>query len=124
MGKLVLQLPIPHRLLSPNARVHWAVKAKLVKSHRQAAKVEAWRVLGGAKPPLWAKARYKATLLTLRASRLDPDNFNAMLKSYLDGIADAGVVANDRGLWPERPEFLKTDKFPRVEIEIEQEETE
>jgi len=33
----------------------------------------------------------------------DPDNIISSLKSAFDGLQDAGVVANDRGLWPERP---------------------
>jgi len=116
---LTFYLPIPDKVLSPNARCHWAVKSKAVKAARTAAKTEACRVLGdsGCPAPRWAKARYTARLYTLPASRVrDPDNFIASLKSYLDGIADAQIVANDRDLWPERPEFHRCTRMPRVEI--------
>jgi crossover junction endodeoxyribonuclease RusA len=118
---LTFYLPIPDKTLSPNARCHWAVKAKAVKAARAAAKIEACRVLGdsGRPAPRWAKAKYTARLYTLPANRVrDPDNFIASLKSYLDGIADAQIVAKDRDLWPERPEFHLCTRMPRVEIVI------
>lgn len=120
--KLTLQLPIPDPVLSPNAREHWSIKAKATKAARGRAHLEALRVLDGNEAPFWKKARYTATLFTLSGRSRDPDNFNASLKAYIDGIADAGIVSNDRDLWPERPVFFKTDRFPRVEIHIEPEE--
>lgn len=121
--KLTLQLPIPDKVLLPNARVHWVVKSKAVKAARALAKAEGARVLAdaGISPPLWGKAKFKAVLFYTRGTQPDPDNFNASMKSYCDGIADARIVANDRNLWPERPEFIKVAKMPRVEITIEEE---
>lgn len=116
--KLVLQLPIPDPVLSPNAREHWSTKARATKAARGRAKLEAIRVLDRRPKPLWRQARYTATLYTMTGRRRDPDNFIASLKPSLDGIADAGIVRNDRDLWPERPRFERTDRFPRVEIEI------
>lgn len=31
---------------------------------------------------------------------------------------NAGIIANDRGLWPERPVFAKDASNPRIEITI------
>lgn len=115
---LTLQLPVPVKELSPNARIHWSAKARAVKAARVAARIEAVRVLNGIRAPRWPRAGYCATLFHLTARTPDPDNFNASLKAYLDGIADAGVVSNDRGLWPERPQFCRVERMPRVEITI------
>lgn len=124
MSALTFQLPIPARELSPNARCHWSRKAKAVTAARVAAACEANRVLFDSKtytPPKWSKARCKAVLYHTRAVTPDPDNFIASLKPYLDGLADAGIVANDRELWPERPEYVRVKRLPRVEITIEPE---
>lgn len=112
-------LPLPDRVLSPNIRSHFMVKAKAVKAARAAAKAEVGRVLDGAPAPLWGKASYVATFFLLPKHRdRDPDNSIASLKAYIDGIADGGVIQNDRNLWPERPVFIRTDKMPRVEIVV------
>jgi len=123
MPALTFELPIPGPALSPNARGHWAVKAAAVKAARAAARGEAVRVLdsAGLRAPRWEKARYRAMLFHVGARTPDPDNFLASLKAYLDGLADVGIVANDRGLWPERPEYRQVAIMPRVEITIEPE---
>ena len=114
-----LYLPIPHKLLSPNVKSHWAAKAKVIKAARAAAKREAGRALDGRTPPLWGKASVTAVLFTTSAGRpRDPDNFIASLKPYFDGIADAGLVGNDRNLWPDRPRFEKCLTMPRVELTV------
>ena len=116
---LTFQLPLPDRRLSPNARNHWALKARMVKAARGAARLEAVRVLDGRTPPRWGKAKFRpAVFLAPKNRQPDPDNLLASLKSYIDGLADAGIVANDRDLWPERPTFSRVEKFPRIEITI------
>ena len=123
MSALTFQLPIPAKALSPNARLHWAVKSKAVKESRRTACIEALRVLGdaGMPAPYWAKAKMRVVVFTATARRPDPGNLMASLKAYEDGFADAGVILNDRNLWPERPEFRKSERMPRVEITIEPE---
>lgn len=121
MTSITITLPLPARELSPNARVHWAKKAKITKAHRQAAGITAWAATGDSEPPGWKKAKMQIKAYFKTARYPDPTNFMASLKAYEDGIADAGVVENDRGLWPERPEFF-TDKLnPRIEITITEE---
>jgi crossover junction endodeoxyribonuclease RusA len=115
-------LPLPERELTPNARCHWAIKAKVVKTSRAIAKAEALRVLDGNTPPKWQKANLKITFFLLPKNRgLDPDNAIASIKPYIDGIADAGVIKNDKNLWPERPTITRVDSMPRVELEINHE---
>ena len=116
---LTFQLPLPDRRLSPNARSHWAIKARMVKAARGAARVEALRVLDGRPAPRWGRATLQpAVFLGPKNRQPDPDNLLASLKSYIDGLADAGIVANDKDLWPERPTFSRVTKFPRIEITI------
>lgn len=123
MNSILITLPLPARELSPNARVHWAKKSGITKAARWASFAASTNVLAeaGNKCPQWkrAKMHVKAYFKTRRFP--DPTNFMASLKSYEDGIADAGIVENDRGLWPERPEFFTDKENPRIEITISQE---
>lgn len=84
-----LVLPWPHKDLSPNARVHWARKAKAAKAARAAGHI-AVKVAG------WRRERMPAGRLHLfidfypPTKRLpDDDNMLARFKPYRDGIADA-----------------------------------
>lgn len=123
MRALTFQLPMPDSRLSPNSRNHWAVKSKVVKASRLAAAEEARRVLSDnqMEPPRWEKASMGVVLfLGPRNKQPDPDNLIASLKPYIDGLADAGIVANDKNLWPDRPEIRRVERLPRVEITIKQ----
>jgi len=115
MTAITITLPLPDKALSPNARVHWAKKAKLTKSYRD---VAAWATVVATRPmnPFWKKASYTARFYFKDDRRRDADNAIASLKSALDGVADAGLVVNDFALWPERPEFHTDKENPRVEI--------
>ncbi len=121
---LTFQLPLPDRALSPNSRNHWAVKSKAVKAARATAKEEAGRVLSDARmdAPRWKVARMDVVVfLGPRNKQPDPDNLIASLKPYIDGLADAGIVENDKNLWPERPEIRRVERLPRIEITITEE---
>jgi crossover junction endodeoxyribonuclease RusA len=94
--KLIIKLPWPDPILSPNARCHWAKKSKCVKQHRMLALIEAKLQC---QPKHWLAAYYslRCTLGPYRR-RCDEDNLLASLKAYRDGLQDAGIVANDCGL--------------------------
>jgi hypothetical protein len=121
MNSITITLPIPARKLSPNARTHWAEKAKLTKASRRAAYFAALEALNLRKPPGWIKARLGVRAFFKTLNFPDPTNFPLSLKAAIDGIADAGIIANDKGLWPERPVFEKDTGNPRVEITITEE---
>jgi len=95
--KLCIRLPWPDRKLSPNARCHWAVKSKCTKQHRALACIAARQQCGT--PPRW-KSAYYSVICTLgpKMKTPDEDNLLSSLKAYRDGLQDAGVVVNDRGL--------------------------
>jgi len=118
MDQITIILPLPVRKLSPNARVHWAEKAKLVRASRKVASLAALEALNLRRPPGWLKAKMEIRAFFKTMNFCDPDNFIASLKSSIDGIADSGIIANDKSLWPERPTFEKDAENPRIEITI------
>ncbi len=51
----------------------------------------------------------------------DPDNIVASLKAAFDGLQDAGIVANDRSLYPERPEIRTKQPWASVVLTVRKE---
>ena len=88
-----LTLPLPPNVLHPNGRtrnVKW--RASLVKKARSEAALVA-RMQAPAVP--FKRAKVHATFYHPRER--DDDGLIAWLKSYLDGLQDAGIIENDRG---------------------------
>lgn len=117
MNTVRIILPLPPRVVSPNGRAHWAAKARAVKAmrYRAAAEVLAAR---GKDRAVWPAATVQVTYYHRDRRRRDGDNALASCKAFIDGIADAGLVADDVALtYP--PVRFKVDKArPRVELEI------
>ena len=119
--RLTLQLPVPSMKLRSNGSFgNGFVYRKAFREAKATAIREAERVLSdaGIGPPRWARAGYVITQFHASPQRLDPDNLIACCKAYLDGIAAAGIVLNDKYLFPERPCFLRVNRLPRIEIEV------
>jgi len=95
--RIHIDLPLPPQELKPNARSHWTAKAHATKRYRQTAWAIARSAIG-LHPPRWTTATCQATFRFPTRRRRDRDNLLASLKSAFDGIADAGIVANDAGL--------------------------
>lgn len=113
---IVITLPIPRRELSPNARCHWHAKRRAVKAAREVAR---WTttVAGGACLMLTA-ARIDIRAMHATDRRRDRDNLISSCKAYFDGLADAGLIANDSG-FTLGPVVFEVDKEnPRLEMEI------
>ena len=117
---ITLVLPIPHRCLSPNARVHWTVKAGVTKKARRLAReaVEAEEVCTA---PWQAVEAQEAFYFPTNRNR-DERNAVAMLKAYYDGIVDSGLIPDDNHqvLSHGQPTFHTDKENPRVEITITQ----
>jgi len=119
-GPLTIILGIPDRRLSPNVRQHWAALAKAKKKARAEACVlakESMQSQGFREPPMWkyATVHVRAYFTTKRGR--DVDNFIASMKGTCDGIAEAGVLENDRGLRWGTVDLEQIDrKYPRVEL--------
>lgn len=113
-------LPYPPSELSPNARCHWAAKAKKIKKYRQDARLFALEMTKGEKGifvrPLMRLAFYAKDK---RSGFKDGDNAIGAFKAGRDGIADSGMVADDSVFDIASPIVLGVDKEnPRVEVII------
>lgn len=123
-GTLQIVLPLPPKALHPNtARVHWAARAKATAKCRGEAcfltRDAIARQIGYATLP-WKAATIQATFYFRDKRRRDKSNLNAWLKAAQDGIAEAGVVANDEAFTP-LPPIVEVDKAsPRVVVTIEE----
>jgi crossover junction endodeoxyribonuclease RusA len=80
-------LPWPPRDLSPNARVHWARKAKVTRSYREACYLLAKQAR--LKAPDADRIALTVTFLPPDGRRRDRDNLIASCKALFDGLADA-----------------------------------
>lgn len=89
-------LPWPDRALHPNARTHWAKRAKLAKEQRGLAKVRAY--VAGWHRVEWPEGRLHVWIDAYPPDRRrrDADGLLSSLKSALDGIADAMGVDDRR----------------------------
>lgn len=117
---LVVVLPLPPKELSPNARVHWAKKARAVREYRALAINAAFcaGIAAAIYTPGWERAEVQATFYFRQRRTRDADNLLASLKPALDSLADVGIVGNDSGL-THLPVRLEIDRErPRVELTI------
>lgn len=113
MQSLEITIPIPPRETHPNRRVHWSTKSKAVKAQRRDAGFAALAALqtAGMPKPRWQSAQIQATFYDAAntANIADEDNLIAWLKATVDGIADAGVLDNDRGLkWLPTKQYIRS----------------
>jgi len=122
-GRMTVTLRLPPRELSPNARVGWAARAAAVKWYRESARLIALVALSR-KKPLWTKARVRCRFYFADRRRRDRDNLLASMKAAFDGLADAGVVADDCGMIHQPVEIGIDRALPRVEIDVRGEGTE
>lgn len=94
MNELIL--PWPSRQLRPNARVHWAQKARATKHDRHTADVLALSA-GWARQPLPDGQLFLwIDFFPPDKRKRDTDNLVANIKAYIDGIADAVGVNDSR----------------------------
>lgn len=120
MTTLTITLPHPPDEVKPNGRAHFLTKSKATNAYRRAAWAITREAVKG-QPPRWKRANVLVRAYFKTASFPDPDNLIASLKACFDGIADAGVIANDKDLWPLRPQFAKDAQNPRIELTITEE---
>jgi crossover junction endodeoxyribonuclease RusA len=111
-----ITLPLPSPKLSPNARIHWAQRSKLVKAARMTARLIAQAQGISEATPIRS---YRLRFVWRDKRRHDRDNASASCKAYLDGIADA--TGQDDSEWMfNGVEFGDPDKLnPRLEVIVE-----
>jgi crossover junction endodeoxyribonuclease RusA len=90
----MIELPWPHKDLSPNGRVHWARKAKATASYRSEC---GWRARAQGVSPVDAD-RVKMTIRFCPPDmrRRDMDNLISATKALRDGLMDALGVDDSR----------------------------
>ena len=95
----VITIPgTPHAGLSPNSREDWRKKARLVRDSRYLARMAALEQYGQV-APLRSPVMLHATVAwEPRRQRMDVTNIIAALKSYEDGLVDAKIMPDDRGV--------------------------
>jgi crossover junction endodeoxyribonuclease RusA len=118
MTEILITMPIPDRVLSPNSRAHWATRAKAVKAQRQLAYLLT-RSAGGAGLK-WPQCVAKVDFYWPCRRDRDIDNANATLKAAFDGMREAGLFVDDNSsvLSHEPTEFHIDAENPRVEIRV------
>jgi len=120
MTSLTITIPLPPKEVRNNWRGHWAKKAAAVKQYRFHAHMRALEAMGH-REANWKKAKVHITAYFPTARHLDPTNLIDALKPAFDGLQDAGVIENDKNLWPERPVIVTRDKNSRVELTVTEE---
>jgi hypothetical protein len=126
METVVITLPLPARVLSPNCPVGSIggryMKASASKRYRRLAKdaVEDECITTGP----WRHATVEVTFHHKQQRRRDQDNAMASLKAVYDGIVDSGLIVDDDYDHLERrsPRFLIDREYPRVTLIIERDE--
>ena len=90
---MIIDLPFPPRDLHPNARVHWARKAKATKAAREVAQ---W--MSCAYGPLDGVERLDVTITFFPPDnrRRDIDGMLSASKALIDGIAESLEVDDSR----------------------------
>ena len=118
---LVIVLPLPSNRLSPNGRYHWAAKHRAIKKARADAglAVLVAKNAYGAHTPFY-KVTVKACFYLRDSRKHDSDNLIASIKAYLDGMADAEVVANDNDIIPLPPSVCIDKSDPRLVLVVDE----
>lgn len=113
---MIVTLPWPSPKLSPNARTHWAAKAKAVARARAEAYL-ATRA-AGLRPTGATSATVSMTFRAPDRRRRDNDNAIAAFKAARDGIADAIGVDDAKWITLYRMGEPLCDGKGAVEVEI------
>lgn len=86
MGReYLIRLPWPDKALNQNARVHWSVRSRATKDARN----QAWSVAMEAPRVKCIPRAHIFVEYYPKTYRMDVQNCHAMMKAYIDGIADA-----------------------------------
>ena len=94
------EIPLPPRMLSPNARGHWAKKSRAVKAYREAGKIGCLCGMGRTRPRYERiEIEYDFYLRRIPGADCyyprDEDNARSAMKPAQDGFVDAGIVVSD-----------------------------
>lgn len=125
-----ITLRLPDAILSPNARVMskkgvFAKAGKTRAYRKHACDHMTLAMLASSLGPFpWPHAYIRFNFYFATNRNRDEDNFEARMKAARDGMADAGIVTNDRYFRMQRPTMQVDKENPRVEVTISRDEVE
>lgn len=116
---LIIDIPHPHKVLTPNGRTRVAAyRRRIAREYREHACKVAMAEQGAARPMNMKAARVQIISKHHRKYTGDGDNTLAGLKAALDGLADSGLVTNDRNFTYPPVKFEKVPKTEAVGIRL------
>lgn len=117
--RIVIVLPLPPRVLSPNCPVASfrgrMMRASAAKRQKETARAATEEAANGMR---WERASYSAKFFHKTVRRRDDVNHLAMLKAAIDGVIQAGLLPDDdrSHLRCDGADFAIDREWPRVEI--------
>ena len=115
---VIVELPYARPPLTPNQRLHWAVRARLTREIRSAATVCA----KASKVAPLGRSAITTVWFVPDKRRRDAGSLSLTTKAAIDGLVDAGVWPDDNSDWITQESYrIELDKTnPRIEIHIEE----
>lgn len=114
---VTITVPLPPKQLSPNARVHWAVKNKAKKAYQEQVQVACLEQKIPKCKALSAKMQLAFHFKT--KARHDPDNCIASVKCAIDQLVKYGLLSDDDKITL-LPTTIHNDKEnPRLVVTLE-----
>lgn len=109
-GTQTLTLWVPPDLrLTANRRLHWAARARMVRTIRAQACAAARRSL----TPVYRPCLLTVTVTYPQAGQHDPANWADYVKCAVDGITDAGIWPDDSSAWVRSTAFQAASQTTR-----------
>lgn len=112
----LIELPWPHKDLSPNARGHWSKRHRAVKKAR--ADAYGATLAAGIRKVAVDLVQVTTTFFPPDRRNYDHDNLQARCKAYFDGIADA-IGVDDKHFRHAPVQAGAPRKHGAVHVEIE-----
>jgi crossover junction endodeoxyribonuclease RusA len=118
---MTVTLGWPSRVLSPNARTHWATLSRAKKAARVEGYITTWMSKTSGTPYTSLNGAesisIQVTFIPPNARRRDLDNLIASIKGHLDGISDAIGIDDSRWIWA-APVIATPEKPGRVVVTL------
>ena len=122
---VTIRLPIPPKELNPNKPTMTVrgrmAKNRATKKYRLAAKIQVLATVQGGWKPRWKTPTIHVEYYFPTNAFRDADNCLATLKAAFDGLTDAGLLDDDRGVTHLPVKRAKDAKDPRVVIHVSNE---
>ena len=114
MTTITFYMPQVADWISANDRLHWAKKARLTKTWRDAGLVYARRN----RLPQLTRAHIKVEIHKTTARRFDPGNLYDTAKPIVDGFMDYGLLRDDSAMFLDGPDMRAGEKQSKPGLTI------